>query len=295
LLTVRIDLHAHSSRSDGTEPPAGLVRAAVDAGLDVVAITDHDTAAGWDEARAAAEENGIGLVPGMELSTRYGGRSVHLLAFLPDPTWPELAEELARIVAGRTDRLPALLANLAGAGIELSAEQVDAATPAGAVKGRPHVADALVAAGHVTSRDEAFATLLGPGGPGHVRRYAPHTADMIGIVARAGGASVLAHPWGRSSRRALPVQALAELAGAGLTGLEVDHQDHDPEVRRQLRGLAEELGLVPTGSSDWHGTGKVDHDLGCNTTTPEAYERLLDAARRASVASGRRTPQVVGR
>lgn len=284
---MRIDLHTHSSRSDGTEPPARLVRLAREAGLDVVAITDHDTTAGWDEAAAAAEEVGIELVRGMELSTRHGGRSVHLLAYLTDPADADLLAETERVVAGRRDRVPALIEKLTAAGIDLTAEDIERATPPGAVTGRPHVADALVTRGVVASRDEAFATVLGPNGPGFVRRYATSLVDAIGLVARAGGVSVLAHPWSRSSRQVLDRETIARLHDAGLTGIEVDHQDHDREARAGLRSVADELGLVVTGSSDWHGAGKTGHELGCNTTDPEQYARLRAAAREAAAAAGR--------
>jgi predicted metal-dependent phosphoesterase TrpH len=275
---VRIDLHTHSTRSDGTETPRGLVHAARQAGLDVVAITDHDTTSGWDEAAAAAEEVGIELVRGLELSTRHEGRSVHLLAYLVDPTDAELLAETQRVVAGRRDRVPVLLQRLADAGVDLTEEDVARATPPGAVTGRPHIADALVARGVVDDRDEAFATLLGPHGPGYVRRYATALLEAIELVARAGGVSVLAHPWARSSRAVLDPATIGALRDAGLTGIEVDHQEHGSDVRRELRAVARELDLVVTGSSDWHGTGKVGHELGCNTTSPEEYARLRSAA-----------------
>ena len=287
---MRIDLHTHSTRSDGTETPRDLVRAAHAAGLDVVAITDHDTTAGWDEAAAAAAVVGIELVRGMELSTRHGNRSVHLLAYLTDPTDADLLAETERVVAGRRDRVPMLLEKLTAAGIELTAEDVDRATPPGAVTGRPHVADALVARGAVASRDEAFATVLGPNGPGFVRRYATPLLEAIELVAHAGGVTVLAHPWARSSREVLDEATIAALREAGLTGVEVDHQDHDEEARRALRGVAGDLDLVVTGSSDWHGLGKTGHELGCNTTDPGQYARLRAAARDAAARTGRVDP-----
>ena len=293
LRVVRIDLHTHSDRSDGTESPGDLVRAAADARLDVVALTDHDTTAGWDEAARAARQCGVELVRGMELSTRHEGRSVHLLAYLTDPDDADLLAETERVVAGRRDRVPVLVERLVAAGIDLTLEDIERATPPGAVTGRPHVADALVARGVVDSRDEAFATVLGPGGAGHVRRYATPLVDAIGLVARAGGVSVLAHPWARSSREVLDPATIASLHELGLLGVEVDHQDHDEGTRRELRVVARDLDLVVTGSSDWHGAGKVDHDLGCNTTDPAEYARLraaaadaAAAARRADAASG---------
>ena len=271
---MRIDLHTHSTRSDGTVPPAGLVRAAREAGLDVVALTDHDTTAGWAEATAAGVEEGVAVVPGIELSTRFEHRSVHLLAYFVDPHDAPLAAEMARVVAGREGRAPQLIALLNEAGVDLTADELAAATPPGAVPGRPHVADALVRRGLVADRDEAFRTWLGPQGRAFVRRYATALEDALALVRDAGGVAVIAHPRGRGSRAVLTDEAIAGLRGLGLAGLEVDHQDHAPDVRRDLRALARDLDLVVTGSSDWHGAGKADHDLGCNTTDPEQYARL---------------------
>ncbi|MEO9325996.1 PHP domain-containing protein [Nocardioides sp. C4-1] len=286
---MRIDLHTHSAVSDGTQTPTELVRAAKAAGLDVLALTDHDTAAGWAEAEAAASEVGLTLVRGMEISTGHRHRSVHLLAYLPDPTHPGLAAELARIVDGRGSRAPAMIAALARLGIELSLDDVVAEVP-----GRPHVADALVRKGYVADRDEAFARYLDEGGPAYVDRYACPLDTAVRLVGEAGGVAVVAHPWGRGRRDLLPASELERLARLGLAGIEVDHQDHAPSEREELRALARDLDLVATGSSDHHGLGKVDHDLGVHTTAVEQYERLIDRAAAAARASGRRTPAVVG-
>jgi len=291
---VRIDLHTHSSRSDGTSPPAEVVAHAVGAGLDVIALTDHDTAEGWGEAAAAADELGITFVPGMEVSCRLGSRGVHLLGYLPDPTHPGLARELERILEGRDGRMPQIVAKLQAIGIAIEEADVHAVSGDAAASGRPHVADALVRAGVVEARDEAFARFLGPSGPAYVRRYATPLEDMITLIREAGGVSVLAHPWGRGSRSALDADTIARLTDHGLTGLEVDHQDHDAEDRERLRAIAADLDLVVTGSSDHHGTGKVDHDLGCNTTAPDQLHRLLEAAAAAARASGRTVPTLAG-
>lgn len=289
---MRIDLHTHSAASDGTDSPGDLVRAAAAAGLDVVALTDHDTAAGWGEAAAVADEVGITLVRGMEISTRHLGHGVHLLAYLPDPTHEPLVAALAKVLDGRTARTPAILARLAEHGIGVSEDDVRRVAGDAVAAGRPHVADALVAAGVVASRDEAFARFLNPGRPGYVNRYAASLTDMIDLVRAAGGVAVIAHPWGRSGAGSLDEEVLADLRDHGLAGIEVDHQDHDPAVREALRGIARNLDLVPTGSSDYHGTGKVDHDLGVNTTHPDAYARLLDLAAAAARDSGRPAPTV---
>ena len=281
---MRIDLHAHSRVSDGTQAPADLVRAAAAAGLDVVALTDHDITAGWDEAAAAAEAAGIGLVRGIEISTRFRSRAVHLLAYLPDPTNEALVAELRRILDGRDARVPTMLALLRGLGIDGATEDAlaEITINAGAT-GRPHIADLLVRLGVVADRDQAFAEYLSLGRPAYVNRYAADLVTMLGIVTAARGVPVVAHPWGRGSADVLDEAAFTRLAAAGLFGIEVDHLDHDADQRARLRAIAERLELAVTGSSDHHGTGKVDHHLGVETTAPDQLERIL--ARAAELGS----------
>lgn len=291
---MRIDLHTHTDRSDGTDTPAELVRNARAADVDVLAITDHDTTVGWDEATDAAQALGVRLLRGIEVSTRYAGHGVHLLAYLPDPSHPELVAELDRVLDGRDNRLPGILARLRELDIYLEADDVRRRAGDAAALGRPHVADALVEAGVVNSRDQAFAELLGPGGPAYVDRYAADLVTMIHTVADAGGVTVIAHPWAsRHEHSALDGEGLQRLRDHGLAGVEVDHEDHDTATRERLRGLARELDLVVTGSSDYHGLGKEGHDLGCNTTDPEQLERLLELAARAAEKSGRDCPGLV--
>ena len=292
---MRIDLHTHSRASDGTQSPAELVRAAVEAGLDAFAITDHDTAEGWKEAAETATDVGITLVRGMEVSTRHQHRGVHLLAYLPDPDYPPLAAQLTRIIAGRDSRVPAMVDRLNELGFGITLADVLAASGEAAAIGRPHVADALVTLGVVADRNEAFARFLSAGRPAYADRYAAPLADMVDIVTAAGGVSVVAHPWGRHQRSSLDEASLAELAERGLAGIEVDHQDHDADARDALRAVARNLGLVATGSSDYHGLGKNDHELGVNTTNPEEFTRLLALADAAAARSGRRTVEVVNR
>lgn len=273
---MRIDLHTHSNRSDGTDTPTELVEKAKACGLDVVAITDHDSTAGWDEAQATAERVGITLVRGIEISTMLDGVSVHLLAYGFDPDDTPLLAELDRILGGRDARLPALLAQLAEHDMPLTVDDVVAESGNAAASGRPHVADAMVAAGYVADRDEAFRDWLYDQGPVYVERYGTPLADAIELVRQAGGVSVIAHPWARRGRRVLSADVIAELKRKGLVGIEIDHNNHSHEVRDELRTLAADLDLVVTGSSDYHGTGKgPEFHLGANTTAPDQYERLL--------------------
>lgn len=290
---MRIDLHTHSTVSDGTDDPADVVRKAAAAGLDVLGLTDHDTAASWPEAAAAAEEAGLTLVRGMEVSTKLGRSSVHLLAYLPDPAYPPLQEALDKVLDGRNQRVPAICDKLQALGIDVTVDDVRRVSEDAAATGRPHVADAMIAAGAVRTRAEAFDGYLNPGGRAYVERYAAPLRETIGTVADAGGVTVLAHPWGRSSRAELTPEVLADLAAAGLSGLEVDHLDHDAATRDRLRALARDLDLVVTGSSDYHGAGKAGHPLGCETTDPAEYERLVTQAADAARASGRAAPPVL--
>jgi predicted metal-dependent phosphoesterase TrpH len=280
---MRIDLHSHSSVSDGTDTPAELVAHAAAAGLAVVALTDHDTFDGLDEARAAGVRAGLEVVPGLELSCSRAGQSVHLLAYGADPTDRALADEMIRVRDGRSGRLRPVLAKLAELGVPVSEELVLSFVGSSPSVGRPHIADALVAAGHVADRREAFDRFLADGGPAHVTRYTIDVARGIDLVHGAGGVAVIAHPWGRGREEVLPPQVLEQLvAEHGLDGIEVDHQDHDDAARAGLRALANRLGVLGTGSSDYHGTGKTDHELGVNVTDPETYATLRQLmARRA--------------
>ncbi len=271
---ARIDLHTHSTVSDGTDTPRALVRAALAAGLDVVALTDHDTWAGLDEAAEEAERIGVGFLPGAEVSCERLGRSVHLLAYGGDRTHPGLVAELVRIRAGRTDRIPEMLRRLGRLGMPLTEDQVAVHARDTPSIGRPHVADAMVAAGYVASRDEAFAGYLAEGGSAYVERYSPDIADAVGLVRAAGAVPVLAHPWGRGSRDVLPPHVLEALVEQGLAGWEADHVDHTEAERAELHVLAERLGVLATGSSDYHGTGKTRNPLGVHTTDPSTYAEL---------------------
>jgi 3',5'-nucleoside bisphosphate phosphatase len=282
LPSVRIDLHSHSTASDGTDPPAEVMHRARAAGLDVIALTDHDTLAGHDEARRAAPE-GLSLVTGMELSARLDSHSVHLLSYLPDGASPELSAETQAIRDDRIRRGQAMVQRLRELGVDVTWEQV-AALAAGGSVGRPHIARAMVAAGAIATPAEAFGPdWIGAGGRAYVSRYALDPARAIGLVRASGGAVVLAHPGAISRGWRIPDEAIAALAEAGLAGLEVDHPDHDEAERARLRVLAADLGLVVTGGSDDHGN-LTGHRLGVETTSPAAFEELMALAADAGAA-----------
>ena len=272
---MKIDLHSHSVLSDGTDTPADLVARAAEHGVTALALTDHDHARGWEETAHACERHGIEFVPGIEVSTRFGGTGAHLLAFYPNPNEPALAEALRRTRSGRSDRLEAWVVRGAEAGIPIDPVRVRAKAGGSFSISKNHIADVLVEDGVVADRDAAHRDLLEDGKPLHIKRFAITLEDGIALVRAAGGVPVLAHAWGRAGlRRVLTADDIRTLAGQGLAGLEVDHQQHDDATRQQLRELADELGLIVTGSSDYHGTNKIDHELGCNTTTPENLERI---------------------
>ena len=289
---MRADLHVHSSASDGTDPPAEVMRRAALAGLDVVALTDHDTVAGHAEARAAADAlyPPLALLPGMELSCRLDGRSrgvpggirvssprgwqsLHMLAYLFDPGQPMLAAELTRIRDDRVLRARAMVDRLADLGVDVSWEQV-AAIAGQAVVGRPHIARAMAASGAIASPREAFTRdWIADGGRAYVDRYALDPVRAIGLVRAAGGVTVLAHPRaGRDTR--VTDEQIARLAAAGLAGVEVFHPDQSDAERARLLVLASDLGLVATGGSDDHGS-LTGYRLGCETTSAGAYQDLL--------------------
>jgi predicted metal-dependent phosphoesterase TrpH len=285
---MRIDLHTHSAVSDGTDSPAALVATAAATGLDVIALTDHDPPDGWAAAEAARPP-GLTVVPGLELSCRWfpAGRppiSVHLLAYLFDPAHPGLVAELARLRAERLSRGERIVTALAAAGYPVSWERVVEASGGGVI-GRPHVARALVGAGVVGSVDEAFATLLSHRSPHYVAKADTDVLEGIRLVRAAGGVPVFAHGLATRRGRVVDDAAVAAMAGAGLLGLEVDHPDHSPAERDHLRGLAADLGLLTTGSSDYHGANKTT-PIAAETTSPAVLEALVARATGAEVLAG---------
>jgi predicted metal-dependent phosphoesterase TrpH len=282
---VRIDLHAHSNASDGTDTPAELVAAAVAAGLDVVALTDHDTVAGYREATEALHGTGLTLVPGAELSCVVGDVSMHLLAYLFDPEEPAFAAERELVRTDRFRRGRAIVERCRELGAPITWEQVQRIAGEGSV-GRPHIASALVEAGVISTVSEAFTPdWLANGGRADVRKHETDPITAVRLVRAAGGVPVFAHPGAVKRGHTVSDQVIADLASAGLAALEVDHMDHDEETRTRLRGLAADLGLLTTGSSDYHGSRK-EVRLGEYTTDPAVYEALVAQATGAKPISG---------
>ena len=281
---MRIDLHVHSTASDGTRPPAEVMARAAAAGLDVVALTDHDTTAGWAAAASAAPD-GLTLVPGAEISCAVedpdtGERiGLHLLGYLFDPTEPVLAAELLALRDDRQRRATEMVDRLRSLGAPVEHAAVAALAGDGAV-GRPHIARALVDAGVVPHAAAAFTPeWIGDGGRAWVAKHALEPTAAIALVRQAGGVTVFAHPGAASRGQIVGDGVIAALAAAGLDGLEVDHPDHPAATRERLRALADSLSLLRTGSSDDHGAFTGDR-IGCETTAPAAYEALVARAAR---------------
>ncbi|EEZ78212.1 PHP domain protein [Actinomyces sp. oral taxon 848 str. F0332] len=270
MLSAVIDLHTHSTASDGRSTPAELMREAARAGIDVLGLTDHDTVAGWAEAAGQVEATGTALVRGMELSAKIDGISVHILGYLFDPDDERLTAHVARMLAERRDRAVRMVARLAR-DVPVTWEAVEAHAGAATPVGRPHIADALIDSGVVADRQEAFAVYLRPGSPYYIHHYAPPAAEAVEWISGAGGKAVMAHPAASRRGKTVSLSRIEELADAGLFGLEVDHRDN--VEREKLAKLAERRGLVRTGSSDYHGTGKPNR-LGENTTAREVLDAI---------------------
>lgn len=284
-----IDLHTHSNASDGTDSPSELIEKAISRGLDVIALTDHDTVGGWDEATAALknhESNSkLELVLGSEVSCQgEDGTSIHMLGLLFDPNYAPLISEFEKTRENRVTRMSRIISRLNEAGIEITLEEVNAQKRGDATLGRPHLADALVARGHVASREEAFNIFLHNGSKFYINHYSPSPEVAIRLIKEAGGVAVIAHPLASRSGRKIDLDTLSQLIQAGLDGIEVDHRDHNEMERSELMRLAIEHNLVVTGSSDYHGTGKMNQ-LAEFTTHPEQWERLEAKAKVRRVVS----------
>jgi 3',5'-nucleoside bisphosphate phosphatase len=274
-----IDLHTHTDRSDGTFAPAELVRLAAERGLDVIAVTDHDTTEGLEEALAAGSEVGVEIVPGVELSAEYEGTSIHVLCYWMDVANDALQDELGRLRDERFRRGERMVEKLRELGLPIEFERVHEIAKGGNIV-RPHVAQAMVEAGHVETEKEAFDLWIADGRPAHVPKHALDPLDALALIKGASGLCVLAHPgmWGDES--SVPVELIESMAGSGMAGLEVDHTDQDLEQREHYRKLADRLGLIPTGGSDCHGTRYDPIRLGTALCDPASFAALRQLARR---------------
>jgi predicted metal-dependent phosphoesterase TrpH len=272
-----IDLHTHTTCSDGTDRPRDLVNKAIVQGLEVLGISDHDTTSGWEEATQALRGT-LKLALGAEISClTTDGISVHMLGMLFDPNHKEMQTVLEETRDSRLPRMRKMIEKMRAEGMDISIEDVEKAMPVGATMGRPHLADALVAKKIVKSRDEAFIDLLHNDSRFYVSHAAPTPVEAIALIRRAGGVAVIAHPFASHRGQVLKPDDFADLVAAGLNGIEVDHRDQNPDERAMLRVIARELDLVVTGSSDYHGTGKMNQ-LAENHTSREQWQKLESQA-----------------
>jgi predicted metal-dependent phosphoesterase TrpH len=272
-----IDLHTHTTCSDGTDTPREIVNKAIVQGIEVLGITDHDTTSGWEEATQSLRGS-LQLALGAEISCLTNdGISVHMLGMLFDPNHKEMQTVLEETRDGRLPRMRKMIEKMRAEGMDISMEDVEKAMPVGATMGRPHLADALVAKKIVKSRDEAFIDLLHNDSRFYVSHAAPTPVEAIALIRRAGGVAVIAHPFASHRGQILKADDFADLLAAGLNGIEVDHRDQNPDERAMLRVIARELDLVVTGSSDYHGTGKMNL-LAENHTSREQWQKLESQA-----------------
>ena len=270
---MKIDLHTHSTYSDGTDTPSELINKALAAGITIIGLTDHDSISGWQEATNSLRP-GISLVPGAEISCQTSdGISVHILGLLFDSSNSELMNTLEKTRDNRHGRMEKIIARINEAGIDITMNDVLAQLSDGATLGRPHLADALVKKGVVASRDEAFTQMLHNNSKYYVSHYSPTPEAAIALIKAAGGVSVIAHPMASHRGRTISLETFGSLIESGLDGIEVDHRDHSPDEKQQLIALANGSNLVMTGASDYHGNGKLN-SLGEYTTNPDQWERL---------------------
>ncbi len=273
---MRIDLHTHSSASDGSQSPGAVVGSAAGAGLDVLALTDHDTTSGWAQAADAAQHQGIALVRGIEISCQRRGVSVHLLGYLQDPAAPGLRAELERSRESRETRAQRIV-ELLSQDLPLDWDDVLEHVQPGATIGRPHIAAALVSKQIVTSIDAAFASYLASGSRYYAAHYAPDPVEAVRLLGEAGGVAVMAHPFAERRGPVVEDSVIEAMAAAGMAGLEVHHPDHSVQEVRHGTDLASALGLFVTGSSDYHGDRKTNR-LGDRTTDPVVLQQIEDLA-----------------
>ena len=279
-----IDLHTHTTASDGTDSPRELVNKAIVQGLEILGITDHDTTSGWHEATESLRGN-LKLALGAEISCLTDdGISVHMLGLLFDPLHQEMQTVLEETRDGRLPRMRKMIQKMQAEGFDISIEDVEKAMSPGATMGRPHLADALVNKKIVKSRDEAFTDLLHNESRFYVSHAAPTPIEAVKLIRSAGGVAVIAHPFASRRGQILGTDDFADLVTAGLNGIEVDHRDQNPSERAMLRAIATDLELVITGSSDYHGTGKLNA-LAENHTDRAQWEKLESAANARRVVS----------
>jgi 3',5'-nucleoside bisphosphate phosphatase len=272
-----IDLHTHSLASDGTDTPGELINKAHARGISVLGLMDHDTVAGWDEATSNLRP-GMSLVLGSEISCQtLDGTSVHMLGMLFDRENTALAEVLSTTRDNRLTRMNRIIGRLNEAGFEITIEDVLAQLAPGATLGRPHLADALIAKKIVASRDEAFTELLHNNSKYYISHYSPTPEDAIKLIKQAGGVAVIAHPLASLRGRTVSIDSFKSMVEAGLDGIEISHRDQSEDERQLLREVVEQYGIIATGSSDYHGNGKLN-ELAEFTTTPEDFEALESKA-----------------
>lgn len=269
-----IDLHTHSSCSDGTQTPADVVVSAAEAGVNVMGLTDHDVITGWESASVTGLRVGVSVVPGVELSTQVGGVSVHMLAYLVDPAHQELTTLMSTIRRHRDTRIQRTVDLLAADGFPVDYDSILDFVGPGVTLGRPHVADALVRAGRFADRNEVFADVLHGRSQYYVRHWAPEALDAVRVIQAAGGVAIMAHPFARARGRTVGVSVIKALVDAGMAGLEVHHRDHDAQAIHEAGELCRKWGLITTGSSDYHGAGKTNR-LAENTTDPAQFDRIV--------------------
>ncbi|MEX0874249.1 MAG: PHP domain-containing protein [Actinomycetota bacterium] len=273
-----IDLHCHTTASDGTLDPSELIPRARADGADVIAVTDHDTVDGIEASIRSGNEMGVRVIPGIELSC-YEHRSVHMLGYFIDPTSAPLLTELGKLKAERVTRAQRIVERLRDLGYELTFDEVRAQS-AGEIFARPHIARAMVARGYIDSVRDAFTSeLIGDGGLADVTKRSPTPVEGIELIRAAGGVPVIAHSavgHHEGPERSVPIALIEELKEAGLVGIEADHPDHPRAIRDELTALAAKLDLVPTGGSDFH--GESGHRIGNCTTSADALEALESAS-----------------
>lgn len=280
---MKIDLHSHSTHSDGKESVSQVFQYAAEAGLGALALTDHDTTAGWDEARIEAAKHGITFVPGIEITTKHHNFSVHMLAYLPDPNYGPLVERLREVRESRETRIERYVENLQTEYSKLNLDAVRATlSEEGKSPGRPHIADAMVNLGYFAHRNEVFAGPLDRNSEFHVPSDGIHTVEAVKLIRAAGGVPVMAHPMARAKSDLVITEKhrehFVEVIEAGLAGYEVHHREVGEKAREWLTGLAKEFDLVLTGSSDYHGLTGKDNRLGENTTSLEMLKRIESQA-----------------